>query len=165
MANKPFRELTGDIQTEFHSSVWDAYCCTTNTRITRLNCLVMGKGIALIFKNQWPWLPEEWGRRTTSAGKPHVLVTIVSRPGGGVGYVHLVSFPTKEDWRNPSSLSLIERSAKQLQIIIEAMGWRNVLLPRPGCANGGLSWNDVRPVLLPVFDDRITIITKDIENG
>jgi hypothetical protein len=36
----------------------------------------------------------------------------------------------------------------------------NVLVPRPGCGNGQLDWEDVKPILLDHFDDRFIVVTK-----
>ena len=44
--------------------------------------------------------------------------------------------------------------------IIQFYDLKNVALPRPGCANGGLNWEDVKPHLERILDDRVTIVTK-----
>lgn len=114
----------------------------------------MGAGTAKVFQDEFPYLPCEWGARTKLP--PCVLVSKTQ-----VCHAYLVGFPTKYDWRKPSPIQLIERSAKQLRIIIEAMGWKKVLLPRPGCDRGGLSWPQVKVVLEKILDDRVTIISKE----
>jgi hypothetical protein len=37
--------------------------------------------------------------------------------------------------------------------------WQHIVMPRPGCGNGGLDWADVEPVLSKLLDDRFTVIT------
>ena len=151
------QECNGDIRTEFLNEKWDAICCTINTCAGR-DGLVMGAGIALAFKQQYHWLPLIWGERITrwDLPKTYIIVTRLNdRP------LYAVGFPTKRDWRFPSEINLIKRSAQLLRFQIEAMDWRNVLLPRPGCANGGLQWENVKPMLDAIFDDRVTIISKE----
>jgi len=109
-----------------------------------------------------------------------------SYPRHNVPY-HIMSFPTKPDigyanydcsnivstWRdkaNPgdavpgwaaeSKLDLIETSAHRLVAEANAREWKSIVLPRPGCGAGELSWGDeVRPLLEQIFDDRFYIIT------
>jgi len=71
----------------------------------------------------------------------------------------LISFPTKEHWKDPSILKLIEQSAEQLLGLTQAFNLTNVLLPRPGCGAGQLSWDVVRPMLHGILDDRFTAVT------
>ena len=40
------------------------------------------------------------------------------------------------------------------------MNFSSVLLPKPGCANGGLNWEQVKPLLEQYLDDRFTIIDR-----
>ena len=74
----------------------------------------------------------------------------------------VIAFHTKYHWKDKSSLNLIKKSSQQLVLVTNMMDWKNILLPRPGCSNGGLSWEkQVKPVLENYLDDRFTIICKD----
>ena len=75
----------------------------------------------------------------------------------------ILSFPVKHNWFNNADISLIKRSAKELLDWSEP--FRSIVLPRPGCGNGGLKWEDVKPVLEPILDGRFHVITfgKDKE--
>lgn len=51
----------------------------------------------------------------------------------------LISFPTKNHWRDPSPLSLIRRSCTELIELWEKTVPRAIVrLPRVGCLNGGI---------------------------
>lgn len=71
----------------------------------------------------------------------------------------LISFPVKHKWFEAADLSLIERSAKQLMLLISCTEFEKVLLPRPGCGNGRLQWADVKKVLEPILDERVYIVS------
>lgn len=153
-------EIVGDIKQEFGNPQWDAFCCTINTVVGR-DGLVMGAGVARVFRDYFPGLAKRWGERVAAWGsRPSTYVLIEDAHDLNNHQKWLVGFPTKHDWKLPSPIALVERSAKQLRIIIEAMDLKNVLLPRPGCSNGGLCWAQVKPILEPIFDDRVTIISQ-----
>lgn len=62
-------------------------------------------------------------------------------------------------WMSHSDLKLIERSTHQLVELAERYQWKSVVLPRPGCGLGQLSWQDeVRPLLSTILDDRFYVI-------
>jgi len=71
----------------------------------------------------------------------------------------LVSMPVKHHWRDRADPELIVTSAKQLVQMADKFEWHSIVVPRPGCGNGGLTWNDVRPLLEPIFDDRFTVVS------
>ena len=58
-----------------------------------------------------------------------------------------LNFPTKIHWRNPSKLEWVEAGLDKFQSGYERLGIREISFPRLGCGNGGLSWDDVRPLM------------------
>lgn len=70
----------------------------------------------------------------------------------------LVIFPVKHAWYEPADLDLIRQSAIELLTLTAAQGWKTVLLPRPGCGNGQLTWDQVRPVIAPFLNDRFVVV-------
>ena len=63
-------------------------------------------------------------------------------------------------WELKSVPSLIRDSAERLARFADQKKWKEVIVPRPGCGNGGLPWEDVKEILEPIFDDRFLIISK-----
>lgn len=74
---------------------------------------------------------------------------------------HVLEVSTSErfpGWKARSSLTLIERSAWQLAELTDQQNWKSVVLPRPGCGAGELSWDEVRPRLSTILDARFYVI-------
>jgi hypothetical protein len=92
------------------------------------------------------------------------LGVLLSQGGNHVHQISdgLVSFPVEESpWANPE-MRLIRRSAQELRALADREGWVRIIVPRPGCGGGGLSWQEVRPLLEEVFDDRFTVISAGL---
>lgn len=107
---------------------------------------VMGKGIALMFKDRYPENCLEYAaackRGAVEPGKMFVTET-----GELSGPRWIINFPTKKHWRQPSKVEWIEEGLRDLVSILEKKGIRSVALPPLGCGNGGLDWGDVRPLI------------------
>ncbi len=105
---------------------------------------VMGKGIALMFKEAFPdnfrAYEEACRRKEIRIGHMFVTENVVFD-----GPRWLINFPSKKHWRQPSQLEWIVEGLKDLRKVIEAKGIRSIALPPLGCGNGGLDWADVRP--------------------
>lgn len=135
----------------------DAICITTNGSVTNRGNAVMGRGCALQAKQRYPWLPSKLGAELRAGGN-HVrcFTADVTLP--------LIMFPVKDEWHNGARLKLIEQSCYELMDLIEAIPewqrekWQNVLLPRPGCGNGGRTWADVEPIISSILDDRVIVV-------
>lgn len=152
------KEIVGNI---FEQKGADAICFTSNGIVRKDGLLVMGAGIAKAFKDRWPFLPERFGAFVSAQGN-HVYCLQVMNPPSGQGnhkIIWVASLPTKHDWRNPSDISLIERSVKELIALTTKIGWNIVVLSWPGCGLGGLTKEKVRKVIEPLLDDRFYIIT------
>jgi len=159
--------------------VADAVCITTNGHLKKDGKAAMSKGTALYASKAWYGIASILGAKIDAKGN-NVFVLTHQLPNG-FNYFKLprkaepllvavpwavVSFPTKKDWSDPSDPALIRSSCEQLWDLVEKKGWRRVLLPKPGCGNGGLSWKKVaRPLLREIFgnDDRFIIVSNTTE--
>src|SRR5690606_30275666 len=127
----------------------DAICCTTNKVVKKNGELVMGAGIAKDFANEYSWLPKYFGQRLLNGNHVNGFMTVLLK-----SKLHLIALPTKEHWQDDSSISLITDSINTLKLVTTVMGWKRVILPRPGCKNGGLSWNDeIKPLCETILND------------
>jgi len=150
------KEITGLIFQEIKKDIWDAVCVTTNGNIKKDGNAVMGRGIAVAFKCNIP-------------GIDKILASELEKFGNRVNYlgqhrfhnhpIRIFSFPTKHNWWEKSDINLIIQSAKILQVVADKYDYK-ILLPRPGCNNGGLDWKEVKEAI-GFLNDNITIITKE----
>ena len=122
-------------------------CITTNGTVKRNGCAVMGAGVAKQAAERIPGIDAFLGKKLTQRGNKVSRIAGVDLP---VRYdQNVLSFPVKHHWRERADIDLIAKSAEELRNLFEFgfVGLEGVFLPKPGCANGGLDWNDVEPVL------------------
>jgi hypothetical protein len=149
------KQATGDIWKYADDEDVDALCVLTNMTVASSGKLIMGGGQAREAKERFPLLLTEWGAYYKKFGDAGGVV--VHDPLRN--YV-VVSFPTKVNPTNDSDLTLIKRSCAQLVNLADTNDWERIVLPRPGCGLGGLTWADVQPAISPFLDDRFTVITN-----
>src|SRR6202171_1440754 len=108
---------------------------------------VMGKGIALMFKEAFP----ENLRAYVDACKKKEIevgrVFVTERHNWVGGPKWIVNFPTKQHWRNPSKIEWIKEGLQELTRFIKENKVQSIALPPLGSGNGGLNWKDVRPLI------------------
>lgn len=112
---------------------------------------IMGKGIALQFKQAFPAMLRNYEKACKAGGvqlgKMHVFDL-----GGLVDGPHwIINFPTKGHWREQSRLTDIETGLEDLVATVLRLGIRSIAIPPLGCGNGGLNWADVRPRIEAAF--------------
>lgn len=105
---------------------------------------VMGKGIALMFKEAFPDNTKAYEaaakRGAIQVGR--MFVTERNELLGGPKWI--INFPTKKDWKHRSKLEWIEQGLTDLVAVIKSKNIRSIAIPPLGSGNGGLDWRDVR---------------------
>ncbi len=108
---------------------------------------VMGKGIALMFKEAFP----ENFRAYAAACKKNEIkvgrVFVTERQDWVDGPKWIINFPTKQHWRNPSKIEWIKEGLQDLLRVIREHKIKSIALPPLGSGNGGLDWKNVRPLI------------------
>ena len=131
-------------------NLWDMYdkgfaiAITTNGFVKNNGECVMGRGCALEAKTRFPNIASELGALIKANGNCVQLIQD-----------RIYSFPVKHNWWEKAELDLIARSCKELTDLSEG----EVYIPRPGCGNGKLKWESVRPILGAELGERFSIIT------
>lgn len=108
---------------------------------------VMGKGIALQFKNQYPKNYKIY-KEACKKGELKVGEVLVVKDGDILREKYIINFPTKEHWRSPSEISYIQEGLEALKKSIKDYNIQSMAIPPLGCGNGGLDWNVVKPMIV-----------------
>lgn len=104
---------------------------------------VMGKGIALMFKERFA---ENFRLYATAckAGKVQTGRMFVTPVHELDGPRWIVNFPTKQHWRSPSRLEWIVDGLQDLRRFLMEHQIHSIAIPPLGAGNGGLEWTAVR---------------------
>jgi O-acetyl-ADP-ribose deacetylase (regulator of RNase III) len=113
---------------------------------------VMGKGIALMFKEAFP---ANFRAYEEACEKKEVRVgqMFVTERAALTGPKWIINFPTKKHWRQPSRLEWIVDGLKNLREVILDRGIESIALPPLGSGNGGLDWLEVRREIESILGD------------
>lgn len=133
--------------------------------VNTVNCVgVMGKGIALQFKNKWP---ENFNRYKAACGAGEVRPgkMVVFDAGAYAKPHYIINFPTKDHWRGNSQISFIEDGLRDLVAQIQRIGIKSIAVPPLGCGNGGLNWADIKPLIVSAFDRLPEVDVRLFEPG
>jgi len=182
------REITGNILDLMFN--YDAVCITTNGFVKSNGENVMGAGVAGAFKEKYPNLPLLVGSVIKDCGNHSSYVcTAYHNTDKDYRTTDILTLPTKpssieiktqEDlsllvhyvrdkykvgstvpgFHALSNFALIKRSLEELVILSKELQLSSILLPRPGCSNGGLKWGtQIKYLCESILDNRFTIIT------
>ena len=130
--------------------VGDILKSKAQTLINTVNCVgVMGKGIALEFKNRFPDMYDDYVQRCQQGevkpGVPYFYKTLFPP--------QIINFPTKDHWKSISKLSDIEHGLKHLFEHYREWGVASLAIPPLGCGNGQLEWRVVGPLIYRFVKD------------
>ncbi|MGC8732427.1 MAG: type II toxin-antitoxin system antitoxin DNA ADP-ribosyl glycohydrolase DarG [Halothiobacillaceae bacterium] len=123
----------------------DILKCEADALVNTVNCVgVMGRGIALQFKNAFPENFKAYEaackREAVQPGRMFVFETGQLTPPR-----FIINFPTKRHWRGKSRIEDIDAGLVDLVNVIRDLRLRSIAIPPLGSGLGGLDWNEVRP--------------------
>jgi O-acetyl-ADP-ribose deacetylase (regulator of RNase III) len=113
---------------------------------------VMGKGIALMFKEAFP---ENFARYEAACKAEEVKVghMFVVERNNLFGPKWIINFPTKKHWRHPTKLEWVTDGLEELRAFIVEKGIMSIAVPPLGCGNGGLDWPIVKKEIESALGD------------
>ena len=114
-----------------NSDIFKSQC---QTIVNTINCVgVMGKGLALEMKKQYPQMFDKYkglcDKGLLDIGKLWLYKDEEK---------WILNFPTKKDWRNPSEYSFIEYGMQKFIETYQSKSITSIAFPMLGCNNGGL---------------------------
>ncbi|MFC4145756.1 macro domain-containing protein [Micromonospora mangrovi] len=113
---------------------------------------VMGKGIALQFKRAFP--ANYVAYRNACAAEEVRLGRMYVFDSGRLGpRRYVINFPTKGHWRSASKMPDIRAGLTDLVKVVRERSISSVAVPALGCGNGGLDWDEVKPLIEQAFVD------------
>ena len=115
--------------------------------VNTVNCVgVMGKGIALQFKQAFPGnfkvYKKACDRKEVQLGKVFVVpLESMYNPK------YIINFPTKDHWKGKSRKSDILTGLESLVEEVKRLQIESIAVPPLGCGYGGLKWTDVESMI------------------
>ena len=119
--------------------------------VNTVNCVgVMGKGIALQFKQAYPDNFRQYAKACrVSEVRPGQMFVVST--GNLFNPRYIINFPTKRHWKGKSKIEDIQTGLKALIQEVKQLGITSIAVPPLGCGNGGLSWKTVKPLIESAF--------------
>jgi O-acetyl-ADP-ribose deacetylase (regulator of RNase III) len=120
---------------------------TAEALVNTVNCVgVMGRGIALQFRNAYP---DNYRAYKAACDRKEVV------PGRMFAFdlnrfenpKLIINFPTKRHWKGKSRIEDIESGLQDLVRALREYEVKSVAIPPLGCGLGGLEWREVRPMI------------------
>jgi O-acetyl-ADP-ribose deacetylase (regulator of RNase III)/uncharacterized protein YwgA len=124
--------------------IGDLFESKAQTLVNTVNCVgVMGKGIALGFKQRFPQMYGDYAarcqRHEVKLGRPYLYKTLF--------VPWILNFPTKDHWRSVATLESIILGLEYLLQHYKEWGITSIAVPPLGCGEGQLEWRIVGPTL------------------
>lgn len=121
---------------------------TTNGYVKNNGEAVMGRGCAREATVLYPGIALALGNSITKYGN-HVFLFRKRK---------LITFPVKHHWHQEADMLLIRQSVAEFKAMIRKLpAVTRYVMVRPGCGNGRLTWEDVKPLLIDL-PDTVTIV-------
>ncbi|MDF1590416.1 MAG: macro domain-containing protein [Desulfobacterales bacterium] len=121
--------------------------------VNTVNCVgIMGKGIALQFKQAYPKNFEEYAK-ACKIGQIRIGRMFVHKRNEMFYPKYIINFPTKRHWKGGSRIEDIELGLKDLTKKVIELKIKSIAIPPLGSGLGGLNWRDVKKRINEAFED------------
>jgi O-acetyl-ADP-ribose deacetylase (regulator of RNase III) len=134
----------------------DLFASPAQTLVNAVNTVgVMGKGVALAFKQRYPDMFKAYRARCLEGTLDVGMLHLYRTPDRSI-----LNFPTKKHWRQPSRIEYVEAGLAEFVRRYAEYGIESISFPQLGCGSGGLDWEEqVKPLMerylqlvpLPIF--------------
>ncbi len=113
---------------------------------------VMGKGVALQFKEKYPLNFKRYAE-ACKKGEVKIGQMFVTRDSTLEGEKIVINFPTKTEFYRKSQYRFIEEGLQDLVKVIDQYQIKSLALPPLGCGYGGLNWEKVKALIEQYLKD------------
>jgi len=140
----PIQYIAGDLFENAHHAQALAHGC---------NCQgTMGAGIAVGFRQRYPAMYAEYRRRCQAVPRQLNPGDVFLWKADDQPWVF--NLATQEDYqRSRATTEAIERALQSMRAQADTAGIASIAMPRIGAGLGGLSWQQVRPLIERAFAD------------
>ncbi|WP_152018344.1 type II toxin-antitoxin system antitoxin DNA ADP-ribosyl glycohydrolase DarG [Aliarcobacter butzleri] len=115
--------------------------------VNTVNCVgIMGRGLALQFKNKFPQNFKEYQLACTNK-EVQLGKMFVHQTGQLINPKYIINFPTKGHWKQNSKIEDISNGLDDLINIIEKYSIKSIAIPPLGSGLGGLDWKIVKKLI------------------
>lgn len=140
-----------------HYTKGDLFESQTEALVNTVNTVgVMGKGIALQFKQRFPENFEAY--KQACDAKLLDIGGLLTTRNNSLFHKFIINFPTKTHWLYPSKYLYIEKGLETLVKTIGELNIKSIALPPLGVGNGKLDWEQVKILL-----EKHLSVLKDVD--
>ncbi|GHO56052.1 macro domain-containing protein [Ktedonobacter robiniae] len=127
----------------------DIFHSKAQVLVNTVNCKgIMGKGLALAFKQKYPAMFREYQQdcQTGRLRIGHPTLYKKSTPW-------ILNFPTKDHWKGNSKIEYLEKGLAYFAANYKKAEITSIAFPKLGTQNGKLSWDEVGPLMVQYLED------------
>ena len=125
----------------------------TDAIINTVNCVgIMGRGIALQFKQMYPENFKAY-KQACDKGEVEPGKMFIYNSGLLFNPKYIINFPTKRHWKGKSRVQDIKSGLVALKDDIINYKIKFIASPPLGCGLGGLNWDEIKPIIEQVLGD------------
>lgn len=129
-------------------TIGNMFDCEAEAIVNTVNTVgVMGKGVALQFKERFP-VNYSLYQSACKKGEIQIGKMFITSTNSLMNPKWIINFPTKKHWMHKSSYAYIEQGLDHLLEQVNALNIQSIAIPPLGAGQGGLEWNKVKQIII-----------------